>query len=158
MSSADRSPVRATAAQRSELGEAVLRFFETFARTMHAAAEAGGLTVPQARLIDVLQPGQPLPMSEVARLLGCDTSNATGLVDRLEQRGLLERRAAPTDRRVRAVVLTPEGESARADLVRRTRTDNPLFAGLDGETARALSRHLRALAQPADVPAEQPVR
>ncbi|WNV75552.1 MarR family transcriptional regulator [Geodermatophilus sp. DSM 44513] len=158
MSTVDDSRVRATAAQRSDLGEAVMRFFEAFARTLHAAAEAGGLTVPQARLIDVLQPGQPLPMTEVARLLGCDTSNATGLVDRLEQRGLLERRAAPADRRVRAVVLTPAGESARADLVQRTRTDNPLFARLDGEAARRLSRQLQALARPDDPAGEHPDR
>jgi MarR family transcriptional regulator, organic hydroperoxide resistance regulator len=53
---------------------------------------------------------RPIPMSELARLLACDNSNVTGLIDRLEERGLVERRAAEHDRRVKLVALTPAGK------------------------------------------------
>jgi DNA-binding MarR family transcriptional regulator len=85
-----------------------------------------------------------MPMSEVARALHCDTSNATGLVDRLEQRGLIERRPSPTDRRVRAVALTEAGVVEREALGRRMRGENPVVAALDRETVLGLTRHLRA--------------
>jgi DNA-binding MarR family transcriptional regulator len=49
---------------------------------------------------------QPKPMGELAKLLACDSSNVTWITDRLEERGLVERRAAPHDRRVKLLVLT----------------------------------------------------
>ncbi len=53
---------------------------------------------------------QPIPMGELARMLACDNSNVTGIIDRLEERGLVERRAAKRDRRVKLVALTREGK------------------------------------------------
>jgi DNA-binding MarR family transcriptional regulator len=53
--------------------------------------------------------GCPMPMRELAGLLGVDPPNLTPLVDGLERLGLVERQAHPTDRRVRLVVATPEG-------------------------------------------------
>ena len=52
---------------------------------------------------------RPMPMSELAALLTVDPPNLTPVVDDLEQAGLVERRAHPTDRRVKLVVATPEG-------------------------------------------------
>lgn len=51
-----------------------------------------------------------LSQSELSRLLIMHRSNATGLVDRLEKRGLLRRQDAPEDRRAYRVVLTPQGQ------------------------------------------------
>lgn len=65
------------------------------------------LTFPQAMLLRQL--GAALPMNQAADRLHCDPSNVTGLVDRLEARGLITRRAGTTDRRVKQLVLTPEG-------------------------------------------------
>jgi DNA-binding MarR family transcriptional regulator len=48
-----------------------------------------------------------LSQVEISRQLIMHRSNATGLIDRLEQRGLLQRRATPGDRRAYRVVLTP---------------------------------------------------
>ena len=45
-------------------------------------------------------------MSELANALFCDNSNVTGIVDRLEERGLVRREAAEGDRRVKLLVLT----------------------------------------------------
>jgi DNA-binding MarR family transcriptional regulator len=53
--------------------------------------------------------GRPMPMRELAGLLGVDPPNLTPLVDDLERSGLVERQAHPTDRRVKLVVATPKG-------------------------------------------------
>jgi DNA-binding MarR family transcriptional regulator len=52
---------------------------------------------------------RPMPMSELASLLTVDPPNLTPVVDDLEQAGLVERQAHPTDRRVKLVVATPQG-------------------------------------------------
>src|ERR1700693_5035913 len=57
-----------------------------------AAAAEHDLSPPQLFLLRRLEPGKPTPMNELAAFLGCDASNVTGLVDRLETRGVLERR------------------------------------------------------------------
>ena len=50
-----------------------------------------------------------MPMGELASALSCDASNVTGLVDRLESRGLLQRSPSAEDRRVKVLSLTPLG-------------------------------------------------
>lgn len=70
-----------------------------------------GLTVPQAQLLRILD--APLPMSQIANRLHCDASNITGIVDRLEARGLVERGVKPGDRRIKVIVLTAEGKRVR---------------------------------------------
>src|SRR6266487_2970748 len=47
----------------------------------------------------------------------CDASNVTWTVDRLQERGLVERRTQPTDRRVKAVVLTELGGRTKAEVL-----------------------------------------
>lgn len=61
----------------------------------------------------------PLPMHELARLLACDNSNVTGLVDRLEARGLVARHASTDDRRVKHILLTAAGRRLRAQMLDR---------------------------------------
>ncbi len=56
-------------------------------------------------------------MSALAGALSCDASNVTGIVDRLERRGLIERRGSATDRRVKMLALTAEGAAVRSRLV-----------------------------------------
>jgi DNA-binding MarR family transcriptional regulator len=65
------------------------------------------LTLPQAMLLRQL--GNALPMNEAAGKLHCDPSNVTGIVDRLEARGLIERQHLTKDRRVKHLALTSEG-------------------------------------------------
>ncbi len=143
--------VAATATQRLQLGETVMEFFHRYRQTLQAATAAAGLTVQQAMLIDGLPAHDPQPMTAIANMLGCDTSNATGLVDRLERHKLVRRQASSADRRVRTVVLTAAGRQAKEELLRLTRTDNPLFVGLDEQTCRDLTALLRHVAmRPAD--------
>ncbi|CAL9675149.1 hypothetical protein SUDANB105_07822 [Streptomyces sp. enrichment culture] len=81
---------------------------------------------------------QPLPMRALAGRLACDASNITGLVDRLEARGLVSRHADPADRRIKNVVATEEGREAirliRADM----RATSAAFERLDEEGRRSL--------------------
>jgi DNA-binding MarR family transcriptional regulator len=70
----------------------------------------------QAGTLLQMQPGEPRPMHELAALLACDNSNVTGLIDRLEARGLVRRQPFEHDRRVKHVVLTERGEAVRARL------------------------------------------
>ena len=63
-------------------------------RLPEAAAEFG-LAPRQAHLLQMIEPGEPLPMSRLACALRCDPSNVTGIVDRLEEHGLIERRPRP---------------------------------------------------------------
>ncbi len=69
------------------------------------------LTFPQAMLLRQL--GDALPMNAAAGKLHCDPSNVTGIVDRLEARGLIERQHLTTDRRVKNLALTPGGRRLR---------------------------------------------
>jgi DNA-binding MarR family transcriptional regulator len=71
-------------------------------------------------------------MGQLAETLACDASNVTGLVDRLESKGLLRRQPSATDRRLKVLDLTPAG--ARLRTVVLDRMTNP------PETLKRLSR------------------
>src|SRR5579859_2373000 len=74
---------------------------------------ASELNLHPAQAGALMQLSSPLPMSELAGQLGCDSSNVTGLVDRLEARGLVARQTSFDDRRVKHVVLTDAGRAMR---------------------------------------------
>src|SRR5690349_3587562 len=97
----------------------LMKFF--FAQRGHlpASGAAFDLSPIQCHVLHLIEPGRPLPMSRLASTLSCDASNVTGLVDRLESRGLVRRRSSPHDRRVKALHLTPTGTRLRAQLLRQ---------------------------------------
>jgi DNA-binding MarR family transcriptional regulator len=70
---------------------------------------------PQLLVLKTLD--RPRPMREVAATMGCDSSNLTGITDRLEERGLVMRTADPDDRRVKRLVLTEDGKRLRRQIV-----------------------------------------
>jgi DNA-binding MarR family transcriptional regulator len=116
-------------------------------RRLHAVAGDFELSPPQVGALRQLQPGVPLPMSDLAVKLCCDNSNVTGIVDRLEKRGLVERRSAEHDRRVKHLFLTPEGERVRAEIRARVDRAPAALEALDPEDQRTLRDLLaRALA------------
>jgi MarR family transcriptional regulator, organic hydroperoxide resistance regulator len=86
-----------------------------------------GLTAPQATALRELT--GPMTMSELAERMGCEPSNATFVVDKLEKQGLLERTPHATDRRAKQLVLTAEGVALRERLIELLVQDSPL-AGL----------------------------
>ncbi|MFC0601639.1 MarR family winged helix-turn-helix transcriptional regulator [Streptomyces palmae] len=87
-------------------------------RDFSAAATRHGLTGTQAKVLAHLG-GGPLPMRGLADRLVCDASNITGIVDRLEDQGLVRREPSPTDRRVKNVVITSLGR----EMIVRVRTE-----------------------------------
>ncbi|GGR40288.1 hypothetical protein GCM10010219_51970 [Streptomyces netropsis] len=101
-----------------------------------AAAARHGLTSVQAKLLAQLK--GPVPMRGLATLLVCDASNVTGIVDRLESRGLVRREPDPRDRRVKNVVATDEG----LETIRRVRAEmqatHSALDALDEEERTAL--------------------
>jgi DNA-binding MarR family transcriptional regulator len=99
-------------------------------RFLIAASE---LDLHPAQAGALLQLASALPMNELAGRLGCDNSNVTGLIDRLEARGLVARQASSEDRRVKHVVLSAEGERLRAEMLRRVGPPAPGFERLSHE-------------------------
>ena len=105
--------------------------------SMLAVAAELQLSPPQLFALQALRDDEPAPMNGLADVLRCDASNVTGLIDRLEARGLVERRPAPHDRRVRHLVLTDEGRRLRAAVAERlSRPPACLSALSDAETRR----------------------
>jgi DNA-binding MarR family transcriptional regulator len=114
-----------------------------------AHANALGLTTAQVKVLLRLTPGTATPMRKLARQLGYDASNLTTVVDRLAQRGALERQPDPADRRVKALALTHEGERLRDQFWRNLVTDPGPLTPLREPDLRALTRLLARLDQPA---------
>src|ERR1700681_3147950 len=87
----------------------------------HFAATVAELDLAplQAKALHELNVEPPISMRELAERLRSDPSNVTGLIDRLEARGLVERRPDPSDRRVKGLALTADGERLRARLFAR---------------------------------------
>ncbi|MEV5975863.1 MarR family transcriptional regulator [Streptomyces sp. NPDC052114] len=86
------------------IGAVVGRYHEEY----EEAAAEHALTGAQARVLGLLSL-EPMPMRRVAQKLKCEPSNITGIVDRLEARGLVERRPDPADRRVKLAAPTAKG-------------------------------------------------
>jgi len=95
------------------------RFFFDTVRHRQRILSQEGLTPNDVRALMVLDPEQGRTMRELAEAWGCDASNATFIVDRLEERTLAERRTIPTDRRVKLVVLTSHGAEVRGRVLER---------------------------------------
>jgi DNA-binding MarR family transcriptional regulator len=105
------------------------------------------LTPVQAHALRLLDPGQPLGMRALADVLYCHASNVTGIVDRLESRGLVERRPGAGDRRVKTLALTAEGAVVRAQVIELMREPPAALAALSPADTLALRDILaRALA------------
>jgi DNA-binding MarR family transcriptional regulator len=84
---------------------------------MMALCREFDLFPPQLMVLKALD--QPRPMRDVAATLACDSSNLTGITDRLEERGLVKRTSDEKDRRVKLLVLTDEGQRLRREVVGR---------------------------------------
>jgi DNA-binding MarR family transcriptional regulator len=128
-----------------------LRLLATAERLrQHWAAHAAalGLTSTQVKVLLRLTPGEAVPMRKLAQQLDYDASNLTTLVDRLAARGVLERQADPTDRRVKGLVLTPEGQRLRGQFWHNLVTDAGPLTPLREADLRALTRLLAKLDQP----------
>jgi MarR family 2-MHQ and catechol resistance regulon transcriptional repressor len=131
-----------------------LRLWVALARAYNAVAARAeediarhDLTVGEFAVVEVLFHKGPMLLGEVQRRVLVSSGGITYLVDRLQRRGLVERRAHPDDRRARIAALTPEG----AALVRRIFPEHAArikeaMRGLGKQEKREAMRLLRTLA------------
>jgi DNA-binding MarR family transcriptional regulator len=127
-----------------EAWELLWRVMQSHRPRFQALAQELGLAPMQLHALRVIEPRAELPMSSLAGKLFCDASNVTGIVDRLEARGLIERRPARYDRRVKLLALTDEGERVREAAWRQLSQPPPEIAALPPGQQRALRDALRA--------------
>jgi DNA-binding MarR family transcriptional regulator len=109
------------------------------------AFEQLGLSPPEARLLYFLRSDEPQSQRELAAKMGCSPSYVTGLVDRLEAQGIVERRVDARDRRANTVKLTPRGQTVQAELAGRLHTAPPAIASLSAPELALLRDVLRRL-------------
>lgn len=122
------------------IGTVVARYHEEYDR---AAAEHS-LTGAQARVLGLLAL-EPTPMRKIAVKLKCEPSNVTGIVDRLETRGLVERRPDPVDRRVKVAAATERGVRTARQLRDSLNFAREPLAGLSEVERTALRDLLRRM-------------
>lgn len=122
----------------------------------HLQANVGehGLTLTEFAILEVLYHKGPLLLGEVQRRILVSSGGVTYLVDRLAEKGLVERRECPSDRRARYAALTDQGEAlierifpAHAACIARA------MGGLSTEDQKAVTALLRTLGRgAADLP------
>ncbi len=101
------------------------------------------LTLPLSDVLWQLDPALgPPSRRELAERLHCDPSNVTFLVNRLEQRRLVSRACADSDRRVKVLALTPAGIKARDHLI-ATLAESPIVSALTSAQQRQLAALLQ---------------
>jgi DNA-binding MarR family transcriptional regulator len=113
-----------------------------------AAARELGLRPPAFGALRALD--RPRTMSELAGVLHCDNSNVTGIVDGLEEKGLVTREPAVHDRRVKLIAPTATGRRVRARLVRAAEKPPTWVEALSETDRRALREILQRAVEAAD--------
>lgn len=112
---------------------------------LNGALSAAGVrvTVAQTGILFLLKQKDGRSMTELSQILGIDNSTMTGLTDRLEKAGFLERHASPSDRRASHIHITLQGlqETEGAKRVIR-RVNEEIKRGFSGEDIDAFKRVL----------------
>ena len=113
--------------------------------TARRAAE-WDMSIAQVRALYALR--EPLSMRELAERLYLDPSNLTALVDRLEDLGLVERRADADDRRIKRLVITPKGVRLSEQIIDAVFAEGTVFDKLDADEQRQLLDLLGRIVEP----------
>jgi MarR family transcriptional regulator, organic hydroperoxide resistance regulator len=151
------SPNARKAAVAAEAWRAIFDFIVATAPQRNRYIGESGLTPNDARALTSLSSSDGRTMGSLAEEWKCDASTATWIVDRLEQRGLAERRPHPTDRRARLVLLTARGARLKASNMERMYVPPPALLELDLPDLVALRDAVARLApiKPAGNPRRQ---
>jgi DNA-binding MarR family transcriptional regulator len=119
-----------------------------------------GISMAQLHILYTLQRSGEMPMSRLADVLQVSLSNATGLIDRIEERGFVERTRVPEDRRVVVIRVTEAGrrmldeiDAVSTELLRSVfdRIGRSQLSGV----ARAIAELRRALEDTTGVPSDR---
>jgi len=142
-----------------ELPQVFFRLLMSHRAWVKSTAMSFGLSAFQAMPLVLMDPARPQPMSEVAAIVGCAPSNLTGIIDKLEARGLVKRRPGRGDRRVKEVSLTAAGRAFRNRLLAQIRQPAPWMRALSPEDQQRLieifSRALASAPPPEGGPAAE---
>ena len=107
----------------------------------------GNVSFPQFFLLAYLSSEEYLTMTDIAKKMGHSTAAATGLVDRIEKLGYVERTHASEDRRKIMVRITSKGTELVAKMRKEIATDLAgILAGMDEDQAETVEHTKRALA------------
>ncbi|MGH7245251.1 MAG: MarR family winged helix-turn-helix transcriptional regulator [Phycisphaerales bacterium] len=141
-------PKDPVAAARAEVVELLFSYVERLRTHFESVAVEHDLTAMQAKVLMFL--GDAEPMRCVADNLGCDPSNITGVVDRLQDRGFLTRTEDPNDRRVKILHATPAGKRLRETIGMDLFRDMPGMNSLSRAQVADLRNLLSTLCVDAD--------
>ena len=125
-------------------GQLFFRLWRASHTRIAEALASVGLTPALFGVLNVLRARDGAIQQEIASSMGIDPSTMVSLIDDLERAGLAERRPHPTDRRARAVAITPKGRRL-LDRARRmaTQVDSEVLRGLTAAERRDLMTLLR---------------
>src|SRR6185436_10771465 len=123
--------------QACEAWQLLLKFALSQRASLPPLAAEFQLSPAQCHVLHLIEPGRPIAMGQLADTLACDRSNVTGLVDRLESRGLLRRHPSTKDRRLKVLDLTPAGARLRAVVLERMTKPPKILGRLSAEEQRA---------------------
>jgi DNA-binding MarR family transcriptional regulator len=106
-------------------------------------AENHHITLMQALTLCLLEPNQSVPMKSLSTFMSCDPSNITGIVEQLVIEGLVDRKEAVHDRRVKTVTLTAEGLALRDKFLEITTSTR--LPNLDALSSREIEQLIAIL-------------
>jgi MarR family 2-MHQ and catechol resistance regulon transcriptional repressor len=146
----------------SDAVDAALRLWVVLARAYGAVSKQAeldiarqGLTAMEFGILEVLHHKGPLLLGEIQRKVLVTSGGITYLVDRLEEKGLVERQECPEDRRARYAVLTSAGSTLiRKIFPAHAKAMAKVLAGLDREEQEEATKLLRKLGLAAEQPDE----
>jgi len=129
----------------SDAWQLMVQFYFTQREHLPPVAAELDLSPAQCHVLHRIEPGRPIPMGQLAETLACHASNVTGLINRLESRGLVRRRPSDEDRRVKVLYLTPTGARLRTLMLARMTTPPVVISRLSAAEQRSLVRILSRL-------------
>jgi len=137
--------MKSTKSDACEAWQLLVKFFFTRRADLPTLGSEFELSPAQCHVLHFIEPDKPIPMRRLAEALACDASNVTGLVDRLESRGLLRRHSSHEDRRVKVLELTPAGIRLRSTVLERRAKPPEILGRLSENEQRALVKILKRL-------------
>lgn len=140
-------------------GFLVRRLHQIHVAMFHEECGDFGITPVQFGLLTILDRKSPLDQVTLATEVGIDRSNVADVVARLEGRGLVERRANPSDRRTRLVSITEDGREFRQRVHKCMQIAQERFlAPLDEEERALFMKLLRELIEANNETGRAPLR
>jgi DNA-binding MarR family transcriptional regulator len=118
----------------------LLEFIMTSKQGLMNLSKEYDLTFMQAITLLITDTDEPKQMNAFQKIFNCDASNVTGIVDGLEEKGLITRGEKPDDRRVKMILLTSKGADLQSKISTDVVTASDSFLATLSETERTQFR------------------